>query len=85
MWVEIQDSLKVMKALGDLVASAKDLKGGQLLSCLQKLINETSDGFVLNIYKHILQRLITIYVGMLSKWIYEGVIEDRYGEFMIKI
>ncbi len=22
---------------------------------------------------------------MLSKWIYEGVIEDRYGEFMIKI
>jgi len=28
-----------MKALGDLVVSAKDLKGGQLLSCLQKLIN----------------------------------------------
>lgn len=39
MWVQIQDSLKVMKALGDLVVSAKDLKGGQLLTCLQKLIN----------------------------------------------
>ena len=22
---------------------------------------------------------------MLSKWIYEGLIEDRYGEFMVKI
>ena len=68
-----------MKALGDLVTSAKDLKGGQLLSCLQRLINLTTDGFVLNIYKHILERLITIYVSMLSKWIYEGIIDDKYG------
>lgn len=67
-----------MKALGELISAAKDLRGGQLLSCLQKLINETTDGFVLKIYKILLERLVSLYVNMLSKWIYEGIIEDRY-------
>ena len=39
MSVELQDSLKIMRALSELVSSAKNLKTGQLLSCLQKLIN----------------------------------------------
>lgn len=85
MWTEIQSSLKILRALSDLIIAAKGLNSGQLISCLQRLINETTDGLVLNVYKSIFEKLINLYVGMLSKWIYEGVIEDKYAEFMIKI
>lgn len=68
-----------------MIKAARGLSSGQLITCLQRLINETTDGFVLNVYKHIFEKLINLYVGMLSKWIYEGVIEDKYGEFMVKI
>jgi gamma-tubulin complex component 2 len=85
MSVEIQDSLKIMRALTELINQARNLRSGQLISCLQRLINDTNDGFVLNVYKHIFEKLISIYVSMLSKWIYEGVIDDKYGEFMVKI
>lgn len=78
MWVEIQDSLKIMRALGDLISAATNLRGGQLISALLKLINETTDKYVLVIYKHLNSRLIKLYVGMLSKWMYEGKLEDRH-------
>lgn len=74
-----------MRALSELIGAARGLRSGQLLSCLQRLINDTTDGFVLNVYKHIFHKLVELYVEILSKWIYEGVIEDKYGEFMIKI
>lgn len=70
MWVEIQDSLKVMRGLGDLITAASNQKGGELINCLLKLINVTTDRHVLYIYKHLYHRLIKLYVGMLSKWIY---------------
>lgn len=85
MWVEIQDSLKIMRALSELVSAARGLRSGRLISCLQRLINDTTDGFVLNVYKHIFEKLIALYVGIMSKWIYEGVIDDKYGEFMVKV
>ncbi len=74
-----------MRALSELIGAARGLRSGQLLSCLQRLINDTTDGFVLNVYKHIFHKLVELYVEILSKWIYEGVIEDKYGEFMVKI
>jgi len=39
MWFMVQNTLKVMRALSDLVNLASNLKGGQLLSCLLKLLN----------------------------------------------
>ncbi len=74
-----------MRALSELIGAARGLRSGQLLSCLHRLINDTTDGFVLNVYKHIFHKLVELYVEILSKWIYEGVIEDKYGEFMVKI
>jgi|LakMenEpi03Aug12_release.lakeMendotaPanAssembly.Ray.scaffolds.fasta_scaffold656418_1 hypothetical protein len=67
-----------MRALGDLITAATNLRGGQLISALLRLINETTDRHVLVIYKHLNNKLIKLYVGMLSKWIYEGKIEDRH-------
>ena len=74
-----------MRALSDLINLARGLHSGQLISCLHRLINETTDGFVLNVYKHIYEKLIVLYMAMLSKWIYEGVIEHKYAEFMVRI
>lgn len=85
MLVEIQDSIKVMRALGDLTTAASNMKGGQLITCLLRLINDTTDRHVLFIYKHLYQKLMKLYIAMLSRWIYEGKIEDRHCEFMIYI
>ena len=74
-----------MRALNDLINVAKNLRSGKLITCLQELINDTTDGFVLNVYKHIFEKLLSLYMEMLSRWIYEGIIDDKYEEFMVKI
>jgi hypothetical protein len=43
MWFRVQNNLKIMRALSELVVAAGRLKGGQLLSCLLKLINDNTD------------------------------------------
>lgn len=83
LWVEVQDALKVLRALGELVAAAGGLRGGQLLSCLLRLLSDTTDRHVLFIYKHLYSKLTKLYLRMLARWIYEGRLEDRHGEFMV--
>jgi gamma-tubulin complex component 2 len=83
MWVEVQDALKVLRALGELVTAAGALRGGQLLSCLLRLLADTTDRHVLLIYKHLSAKLTRHYLRMLARWIYEGKLDDRHGEFMV--
>lgn len=83
MWVEVQDALKVLRALGELVAAAGNLRGGQLLTCLLRLLSDTTDRQTLFIYKHLYNKLTKLYLNMLARWIYEGKLEDRHGEFMV--
>lgn len=61
-----------MRGLGELITAASNKRGGELITCLLKLINATTDRHVLYIYKHLYHILIKIYIGMLSKWIYQG-------------
>lgn len=75
--------MKVLRALGELVEAANGKRGGQLLTCLQALLTQTTDRHVLFIYKHLYGRLTKLYLRMLAGWIYEGRLEDRHAEFMI--
>lgn len=83
LWVEVQDALKVLRALGELVDAAREKRGGQLLSCLLQLLSNTTDRHVLFIYKHLYSKLTKLYLRMLGRWIYEGRLEDSHGEFMV--
>ena len=55
-----------------MITAASNKKGGELITCLLKLINVTTDRHVLYIYKHLYHKMIKLYIGMLSKWIYFG-------------
>lgn len=85
MWFIIQNSLKVMRGMSDLVTAASSQRGGQLLSCLLRMINENTDSHVVSIYQFLFNKLIALYANMLSQWIYNGVVDDRFGEFMILV
>lgn len=63
---------------------AKDKMGGQLISCVMKLMNDTTDETIGKIYKYLFREIMTVYADMLSKWIYSGFIDDRHGEFMVE-
>jgi hypothetical protein len=39
LWVEVQDSLKILRGIGDLVAASAQLSGGELVTCLIRIIN----------------------------------------------
>ncbi len=84
LWYLIQAPLKVMQALSNLVDESAKCRGGQIITVLTKLLNETTDAEVIEIYNSLFANVIQVYVQMLSKWLHEGVIEDKYGEFMIK-
>ena len=85
MWVEIQSVLRIMRALHILATEASQLEGGELLSCVLKLTNGISDEFVRNMYLQMQTTLTKAYLEMLSKWLYEGVVTDRRGEFMVEV
>ena len=49
-----------------------------------KMVNGTTSEQVVKIYNYLLEKCIRVYIQMISKWIYEGIIEDKYQEFMIQ-
>lgn len=62
----------------DLAKDAQKLKGGQLITCILKLLNGTTDENVIKSYKFLFEKCMNMYVQMISKWIYEGVVVDKY-------
>ena len=48
------------------------------------MVNGTTSEQVVKIYNYLLEKCIRVYIQMISKWIYEGIIEDKYQEFMIQ-
>ena len=67
----------------ELIKEAQGKKGGQLISVILKMVNGTTSEQVVKIYNFLFEKCIRVYIQMISKWIYEGVIEDKYQEFMI--
>lgn len=67
-----------MRSLFDLVNLALKLKGGQLISCIMKIYNTSTDEKIIDIYNFLFHKTLKVYMQMVSKWIYEGVIEDKH-------
>ena len=83
LWYLIQPRIKVIESLANLVLQAEKYKGGQILTLLSKLLNENTDQQIIQIYTFLFSTVLEVYIQMLAKWLYEGIIEDKYGEFMI--
>lgn len=63
-----------MESIVELLKEANNKKGGQLISCILKMLNGTTSEQVVRTYTYLFDKCIRVYIQMVSKWIYEGII-----------
>jgi predicted transcriptional regulator len=74
IWYHIQPSLQLMESIVELIREAQQKKGGQLITCILKMLNGTTSEQVVKIYRFLFEKCMRVYIQMIAKWIYEGVI-----------
>ena len=82
-WFYIQSTYKIFESLYNFVETLENVKGGAILSTLYQFLVTSTDQELLQIYYFLLHKSVYPFLEMLGKWIYYGLIEDRFGEFMI--
>lgn len=73
-----------MENLKRLVVEAGNKKGGALLNVIYKLMINTSDRSIRELFEFILEKSSVPYIQILKKWIFEGILDDHYEEFIVK-
>lgn len=84
LWFYVQPSLRIMENLMRIVEETNNLRGGALVSALYKLMKSATDQQTLQVYQFLLNKAFMPFCEMLSKWVYHGIIDDTYEEFLIK-
>jgi len=84
LWYYIQPSLRTMESLHKLASEAEGLKGGALLNAVYTCMVGISDQKQKELFAYLLEKASLPYIDMLTKWIYYGIIEDPYEEFLIR-
>ncbi|KAH7542231.1 hypothetical protein FEM48_Zijuj02G0051500 [Ziziphus jujuba var. spinosa] len=68
----------------DTAASANNFAGSAVLNLLQSQARAMAgDSAVRSLLEKMVQCASNAYLGILERWVYEGVIDDPYGEFFI--
>lgn len=71
-----------LKSLAALVEICKGKKGGSLLSAIHSYMQH-GDPYVKALVKHILNQVAEPVKIILSRWIYEGELDDAFNEFFV--
>ncbi|CAN1262177.1 Gamma-tubulin complex component 2 [Linum perenne] len=86
LWFYSQPLMASMQALSTVVqkASANNFVGSAVLNLLQSQAKAMAgDNAVRSLLEKMTECASNAYLGILERWVYEGVIEDPYGEFFI--
>ncbi|CAM9988881.1 unnamed protein product, partial [Laminaria digitata] len=83
LWFYVQPSMRTMESLEVLTVELKDVKGGELLRRLRTLAGTGGDEASRQLHTFLLHQASVPYLEMLETWIYDGSLNDQYGEFMI--
>ena len=73
-----------MEALKKLVIEAGNKKGGALLNVIYRLMINSSDKSIRDLFEFILEKASVPYITILKKWIFEGILDDHFEEFIVK-
>mmetsp|Transcript_19781 Transcript_19781/g.59030 ORF Transcript_19781/g.59030 Transcript_19781/m.59030 type:complete len:895 (+) Transcript_19781:186-2870(+) len=87
LWFYVQPCLTTLDALSAIAVDVvnRDLKGGQLLSLLHdRAVGQLGDSTAAELAHHLAQLASVPYFDMLEQWIYKGVVEDPFDEFMVR-
>ncbi|XP_048322401.2 gamma-tubulin complex component 2 isoform X2 [Ziziphus jujuba] len=86
LWFFCQPMMGSMQALYTVIqkASANNFAGSAVLNLLQSQARAMAgDSAVRSLLEKMVQCASNAYLGILERWVYEGVIDDPYGEFFI--
>ncbi|KAI9157404.1 hypothetical protein LWI28_021980 [Acer negundo] len=86
LWFYCQPMMASMQALSTVIlkASANNFVGSAVLDLLQSQAKAMAgDNTVRSLLEKMTQCASNAYLGILERWVYEGVIDDPYGEFFI--
>ncbi|KAG2696962.1 hypothetical protein I3760_07G084600 [Carya illinoinensis] len=86
LWFYCQPMMGSMLALSIVIqrASANNFSGSAVLNLLQSQAKAMAgDNAVRLLLEKMVQCASNAYLGILERWVYEGVIDDPYGEFFI--
>eukprot|EP00624_Nannochloropsis_granulata_P003693 evm.model.NODE_28649_length_10791_cov_23.416088.1 len=84
LWFQLQPALRSLEGLDALCARVGNKKGGQLLNELRAAAAGSGDEKSAQTHAFLLEKAAGPYMVMLEGWIYRGVLEDPYCEFMIR-
>ncbi|KAJ7345362.1 hypothetical protein JRQ81_001312 [Phrynocephalus forsythii] len=87
LWFYIQPTLRTMEILASLASSVDkgECTGGSTLSLLHdKTFNYTGDSQAQELCLYLTKAASVPYFEILEKWIYRGIINDPYSEFMVE-
>jgi gamma-tubulin complex component 2 len=73
-----------MENLARLTKEAGNKKGGALLNVIHRLMISSSDKSIRDLFEFLLEKASQPYLHMLKKWVFHGMLEDPFGEFIIK-
>ncbi|WOK94035.1 gamma-tubulin complex component 2 [Canna indica] len=86
LWFFCQPMMGSLHALSTVVekASSNNFSGATTLNLLQSQAKAMAgDNAVRSMLEKMTQRASSAYLAILERWVYEGVIDDPYGEFFI--
>ncbi|XP_038703949.1 gamma-tubulin complex component 2 isoform X2 [Tripterygium wilfordii] len=86
LWFYCQPMMGCMLALSTVIqkAAANSFTGSAVLNLLQSQSKAMAgDNAVRSLLEKMAQHASNAYLGILERWVYEGVIDDPYGEFFI--
>jgi len=84
LWFYIQQSMRMMENLSKLATEAHDKKGGALLNVIYKFLTITSDKSIKELFSFLLEKSAEPFLKILMKWIYLGILDDPFDEFLVK-
>jgi gamma-tubulin complex component 2 len=84
IWFYVQSSLRIMENLRRLTIDAGNKKGGALLNVIYRLMINSSDKSIRDLFKFLLEKSAQPYFQILRKWIFQGVLEDPFNEFIVR-
>ncbi|RDX77345.1 Gamma-tubulin complex component 2, partial [Mucuna pruriens] len=86
LWFYCQPMMRSMQALSTVIqkASVNNISGSAVLNLLQSQAKAMAgDNAVRLLLEKMTQCASSAYMSILERWVYEGVIDDPYGEFFI--
>lgn len=83
LWYQSQASMDTFALLHRITAHVFGQLGGAVLNGIEEVMTKTGLATAQDLCEHLLQQASRPYFDMVSLWVYEGQLQDPYGEFFV--